>query len=153
MKYDELEKLNALRQSGAITDEEYEAEKKKILNGGNVQRGQYWGMDERKYAMLLHWSQLLNVIAPSLGLLMPVIMWLIYKDENQFINSNGRMAVNWVISNIIYYVILIPLCFIFIGIPFVVVLGILDVVFCIIAGIKASEGTVWKYPLSFNFLG
>lgn len=31
-KYDKLEKLNKLRESGALTDEEFEAEKKKILN-------------------------------------------------------------------------------------------------------------------------
>ncbi|GAB5416644.1 MAG: hypothetical protein Crog4KO_21330 [Crocinitomicaceae bacterium] len=30
-KYDQLEKLNKLRESGALTDEEFEAEKKKIL--------------------------------------------------------------------------------------------------------------------------
>lgn len=153
MKYDELEKLSALRQSGAITDEEYEAEKKKILGDSVTTTGAYWGMDERKYSLLLHLSQLLNVLMPPVGWLMPVIMWVVYKDENQFIRDNGRMAVNWIISNIIYYIILIPLCFIIIGIPFVVVLGILDVVFCIIAGVKASEGRVWKYPLSFNILG
>lgn len=30
-KYDQLEKLNKLRESGALTQEEYEKEKKKIL--------------------------------------------------------------------------------------------------------------------------
>ena len=125
---------------------------KKILNGA-VTANPYWGMDERKYSMLLHLSQLTNFVVPSLGLILPVVMWILYKDQNQFINDNGRMAVNWIISNIIYCVVLIPLCFVIIGIPFLVVLGILNVIFSIIAGIKASEGTVWKYPLSINIIG
>ncbi len=32
------------------------------------------------------------------------------------------------------------------------VLGVLAVVFPIIAGIKANNGEVWKYPLSINFI-
>ena len=33
MDYKKLEELNRLRQSGALTDEEFEQEKQKILNG------------------------------------------------------------------------------------------------------------------------
>ena len=153
MKYDDLQKLNDLKATGAITEEEYEAEKKKILNGTATSANPYWGMDEKKYSMMLHLAQLTNFVVPSLGLILPIVMWVLFKDQNEFINNNGRMAVNWIISNIIYCFVLIPLCFVIIGIPFMVALGILNVVFCIIAGLKASEGTVWKYPLSFNFLG
>ena len=150
MKYDDLQKLNELKASGAITEEEYEAEKKKIL-GGQTAAGQYWGMNERQYCMCLHLAQFANCIVPSLGWILPIVMWVVYKDQNEFINHNGKMAVNWIISSFIYFLVLIPLCLIIIGIPFAVGLGIASVVFIIIAAIKAADGQVWKYPLSIGF--
>ncbi|MFU8796701.1 MAG: DUF4870 domain-containing protein [Dehalococcoidia bacterium] len=33
-----------------------------------------------------------------------------------------------------------------------VVLGVLDLIFCIMAAVKASRGELWKYPLSIPFL-
>jgi uncharacterized protein len=33
-----------------------------------------------------------------------------------------------------------------------VILGVLSVIFPIIGGIKANQGEVWEYPLSFKFI-
>jgi len=33
----------------------------------------------------------------------------------------------------------------------VAIFGILNVVFCIVAAVKASDGKAWKYPYSSNF--
>lgn len=38
-KYDEIEKLNNLKETGAITEEEYEKEKEKVLNGEIKKKG------------------------------------------------------------------------------------------------------------------
>jgi uncharacterized Tic20 family protein len=58
---------------------------------------------------------------------------------------------NWLISVIIYAVIFVLLSFIVIGIPLLVMLAVLTVIFPIIGAIKASNGEVWRYPLSFSF--
>ena len=60
--------------------------------------------------------------------------------------------VNWISSHLIYAALCTVLVFVFIGIPLLIVLGILAVVFPIIGGIKANSGEVWKYPLSISFL-
>ena len=67
MKYDELKKLDELRLSGALTQEEFEREKAKLLSGGAdagdasvADDGLYWGMNEKSYAMCLHLSQFLG---------------------------------------------------------------------------------------------
>jgi len=38
-----------------------------------------------------------------------------------------------------------------IGIPLLIALAILAIVFPIVAAIKANNGQVWKYPLSIPF--
>ena len=44
------------------------------------------------------------------------------------------------------------LLFVFVGIFVLMALGVCGVVFPIIAGIKANNGEVWKYPLTISFL-
>jgi len=155
MKYDDLDKLNDLKAKGALTEAEFAAEKAKILqdDGAGAKTAKtYWGMEEKTYAMLLHLSQLSSFLIPFAGLIMPIVMWCAYKNENAYIDQNGRHAVNWLISYIIYAIICVPLCFVIVGIPLLLTLFILDIVFCIMAGIKASDGVTWKYPMSIRFV-
>lgn len=159
MKYDELKKLDELRLSGALTQEEFEREKTKLLGDAvddsstsTAEDGLYWGMNDRSYALCLHLSQFLGFVVPLFGAAMPIVMWLMYKDKNAFIAENGRNVVNWVITNLILLIILIPACFILIGIPLLIILFAVDVVFAILGAIKASEGTAWKYPFSLQLI-
>ena len=46
----------------------------------------------------------------------------------------------------------IPLCFIIIGIPIIILLGTLKVVCIIIASVKASKGELFRYPLVIPFI-
>jgi uncharacterized Tic20 family protein len=43
------------------------------------------------------------------------------------------------------------LIFVLIGIPLIALLCLVGVIFPIIGGIKASDGEVWKYPMSIAF--
>ncbi len=148
MNYDHLAQLHDLRQREAITEEEYLREKQKLL----AATPRYWGMDERTCGMVLHLSQLLSFVLPPLGLVAPIVIWAVFKDRSPFLAAQGRQAINWIITSTIAAVVLIPLCFILIGIPLLLALGLASVVFCIIAGVKAMDGQVWRYPLSFRIL-
>lgn len=44
------------------------------------------------------------------------------------------------------------LCLVLIGIPILILLYILNIVFVIVASIKASEGTLYRYPMTIRFL-
>jgi uncharacterized Tic20 family protein len=79
-------------------------------------------------------------------------MWAVYKDKNEFINQNGKDAINWIISSIIYALISVALIFVIIGIPLLIVLAVVDIIFCIMAGVKASGGKNWRYPMSIRFI-
>jgi uncharacterized Tic20 family protein len=106
----------------------------------------------RQWAMFLHLSQLAGYIIPLVGLIAPIVIWQMKKDEYPILDEHGKAVVNWIISELIYGAICFVLVFIVIGFPMLMVLGILAVVFPIIGGIKANNGELWHYPMAINIL-
>ncbi|WP_153009625.1 DUF4870 domain-containing protein [Mastigocoleus testarum] len=104
------------------------------------------------WAMFLHLSLLGGYIIPFGGFIAPVIIWQLKKDELPILDIHGKMAVNWLISSLIYGAIFSCLTIVFIGIPLLALLGVLGVLFPIIAGIKANNSEFWKYPFSLTIL-
>jgi uncharacterized protein len=154
-RYDQLQKLKKLHDDGVLDADEYQAEKRHIMSVATVLEGRrFWGMEERIYCMLLHLSQLLGVILPFIpfiGVVVPVIMWASEKDRSPAVNTHGRIVLNWIISYIIYFAISLMLIVVIIGAPLLVAVVVLNVIFVIIGGVKASSGEFWKYPLSIPF--
>lgn len=106
----------------------------------------------RQWAMFLHLSQLAGYVIPLVGLIAPIVIWQMKKDEYPILDEHGKAVVNWLISELIYGAICFVLVFIVIGFPMLMVLGILAVVFPIIGGIKANNGELWHYPMAINIL-
>ena len=111
-----------------------------------------WGIEEDQFTMLMHIAQFAGVVVPMAGLALPIVMWATNKENNELVDEHGKNIINWMISLIIYFAIAIPLCFLIIGIPIVMVLGLLTVLFPIIGAVKASNGEVYTYPLTIKFL-
>lgn len=154
MKYENLKILDDLRQKGSITEEEYQREKAKILNEdgnsfSNATRKPLFGLQENNYLMLMHLSQFAGLFVPLLGYIVPILMWITNKDENANVDKHGKNILNFTISFLIYSAVL---AITIIGIPLLVVLGILYVVFVIMATLKANNGEYWKYPLTIEFI-
>ncbi|MAP19669.1 MAG: hypothetical protein CL589_14815 [Alteromonadaceae bacterium] len=112
----------------------------------------YWGMPLNTYCMAIHLSQLTSIIIPGLGLILPIVMWAANKDKHEAIDIHGKVTINWLISLFIYSLICGILVFIFIGIIGLGILALLNLLFAIVAAIKANDGQVWVYPLSIKFL-
>lgn len=113
-----------------------------------------WGMEPRVFCTLMHLSFLANAIIPIPcgGFVLFFIMWLTNKEQSAFVDNHGKAILNWLISQIIYFAAAFILVFVCIGIPLLIAIGICSVVFMIIGAVKANGGTVWKYPLSIQFL-
>ena len=112
------------------------------------------GMKTDTYCMLLHLSQLLNYLSagmPGFGLVVSIILWAVAKDKYPQVDRHGKIALNWQISYVIYFLVSAVLCFVLIGFLLLAVVWVLGIVFPIIGAVKANEGTVWKYPLSIPF--
>jgi uncharacterized Tic20 family protein len=162
---DELQKLQKLRESGALNDEEFSLAKAKLLNESPASApakpsffastsGDATALEQetRRWAFLLHLSVLLGLALPIAGLIVPIVIWQMKKPVLPGIEEHGINVINWIISLIIYSVGSAILIFVVVGIPMLMVLGVLAVVFPIIAAIKANNGEVWKYPLSISIV-
>ncbi|MEM7812545.1 MAG: DUF4870 domain-containing protein [Planctomycetota bacterium] len=108
--------------------------------------------DTRNWAMLIHLSTLSSVVTAGLGFVLPVVLWQVRRESLPGTDAHGRMVANWLLSWLIYSVVAGLLVFVLIGIPLLVVLGLLSVVFPIVGGIKANNGELWRYPLTITFL-
>jgi uncharacterized Tic20 family protein len=161
---DELQKLQQLHQSGAINDAEFAAAKAEVLGGeateppvteappiiggtpANVkQQTQQW-------AFFLHLSVLAGLLVPLAGVVVPILIWQLKKDELPGLGAHGKNAVNWIISGVIYAMVGVVLTMVIIGLPLLIVLSVLWIIFPIVAAIKANNGVVWEYPFSIRVL-
>lgn len=107
--------------------------------------------ETRQWTVLLHLSTLLGFVVPVLGFIVPIIIWQWKKAELPDIDAHGKVVTNAIVSYIIWGAIALPLCFLLIGFFLLWILGILAIVFPIIAALKARDGQLWNYPLCFKF--
>ena len=153
----EIEKLQKLKQDGTISEEEFEQAKKKLLEKpatvwDNVNKAATdVSKDVNTWSMFIHLSQFCGYIIPLLGLVVPIVLWQVKKNESEIIDRHGKIVTNWIISGIIYGFVSFLLVALVIGIPMLAALGVVAIVFPIIGGIKANNGEVWPYPLSIKF--
>ena len=108
---------------------------------------------DNQLLVITHLSQLIMLITGFGSLILPLILWLTQKEKVYQMNEHGKRIVNFQISLIVYFIICIPMILFFgLGLLGFVVLGIISVIFPIINAIKASNGELPSYPLSFNFI-
>jgi Uncharacterized protein conserved in bacteria len=107
---------------------------------------------ERNWAMLCHLSAFAGFFFPFGGIIGPLICWLTRRDESSWVNINGKAALNFQLSMLLYMFLAIPLCFIIIGFPIIVALGTIKVICVIIASVKAPKGELFRYPLVIPFI-
>ncbi len=108
---------------------------------------------DKQLLVITHLSQLIMLITGFGSLLLPLILWLTQKEKVYQMDDHGKRIVNFQISLIIYTIICVPLILFFgLGLLGFLFLGIIAVVFPIINAIKASNGEMPNYPLSFNII-
>jgi uncharacterized Tic20 family protein len=112
--------------------------------------------DARMWAMFCHLAALAGAVIPAFGFVIgPLVVWLIKKDEFPFVDQHGKEALNFQISMLICTLLAVALTIIppfCMGPLLVMVIGIVDLIFVIIAAIKANDGYHYRYPLSIQFV-
>ncbi|MDE0839592.1 MAG: DUF4870 domain-containing protein [Kiritimatiellae bacterium] len=104
------------------------------------------------WAMFLHFSLLAGGLIPGAGLIVPIILWQLKKNEMPIIDEHGKIVVNWIISLVIYGVVCLILTLALVGIFGFIALGLMSVIYAIVGGIKANNGEVWNYPGSLKLI-
>jgi uncharacterized Tic20 family protein len=102
--------------------------------------------DERTMGMLAH------LLGLFLGVIGPLIIWLIKKDQSTFVNDQGKEALNFQITVLIALVACSVLSVVVIGALLMPIVGIADLVLIIMASIAANNGQTYRYPVNIRFI-
>ncbi|MFD1706665.1 DUF4870 domain-containing protein [Siminovitchia sediminis] len=102
--------------------------------------------NERMLAMAIYITSFFTTI---IG---PLLIWLLKKDDSDFIDFHGKEYINFLISYTVYSIVASVLMLILIGFILLPIIGILAFVFTIIAAIKAYNGEIYHFPFVFRVL-
>jgi uncharacterized Tic20 family protein len=102
--------------------------------------------DEKNIALLSH---VLTLVA---GFIAPLVIYLVKKDESEFVKIHAMESLNFQISIFIFFIACIPFVFIFIGFFMMIAIGFAYLVLIIVATIKASEGKIYRYPFTIRLI-
>ncbi|SOD91877.1 DUF4870 domain-containing protein [Spirosoma fluviale] len=108
--------------------------------------------DVRMWAMLTHLSTLTGLFTGVGFIIAPIIIWQIQKDKSAYIDYHGKEAVNFQITIALATAVSFLLMFVLIGFVLIWIVGIVWLVFTIIAAIKANNGEYYRYPLTIRFI-
>ncbi|MDX1936778.1 MAG: DUF4870 domain-containing protein [Flavihumibacter sp.] len=102
--------------------------------------------DEKTMGMLSH---LLAIIFPILA---PLIIYLVKKDESDFVKKNAAESLNFQITSAIIIFIGIVTSIILIGVLILFVWALVWIVLIVIATIRSSEGKIYRYPINIRLI-
>lgn len=147
-----LERLEKLRADGVMSEEEFGQAKANLIEEGYVPIcGANDTFNANQWAMCIHLSQFSSMLLGPLGIIMPIVLWQMKKEDSAFVDANGRNVTNWIISCCIYTIVSFALCFLVVGFILLPIVLIVSLVFPVIAALNARDGKLWAYPLSIKF--
>jgi len=111
-------------------------------SAGAVPRG-----NDKIWSILCHLSTFIGV-----PFLLPLVVYLAMRNESEYVACNAKEALNFHLSLLIYSICCIPLVFIIIGVPILVMIWLFGLVMAIVAAVKASDGGCYRYPLTIRLV-
>lgn len=107
-------------------------------------------------AMLCH---LLGIVTGFIG---PLIIWLIKKDQSRLVDDQGKEALNFHITMLIYSLCALPIAIVlalvtcgvgaFLGVFLILGIGIYGAIMQILAGLDANQGVRYRYPATIRII-
>jgi len=105
------------------------------------------------WGMVCHVAGLATYIGIPFGnIIAPLVIWLVKRDSDSDVNSQGKESLNFNISFTLYGIVAGLLCYVLIGIVLLPVVLITHIILVIQATLKANKGQPVRYPLTLRFL-
>jgi uncharacterized Tic20 family protein len=108
--------------------------------------------EERNWAMLAHLSALLAFATLIGGIIGPLVLWLIRKDDMSFAADQAKESLNFQITVFLAGIVCAILMLVLVGCVLLVILCLLDLILIIVAAVKASEGVAYRYPFNLRLI-
>ncbi len=111
--------------------------------------------DDRLWAMLCHLGTFATIV-PFANILVPFVIWLVKKDTAPLVGDQGKEAINFQITMMLFYALAI-ICFVTVilfplGLFIIIVIPIWHLVASLIGAIKAYDGQCYRYPLTVRLI-
>ena len=113
--------------------------------------------NEKNWAVAAHLASVAGWIGIPFGhILAPLVVWLVKKDESEFVRSQAIESLNFQISMTIYALVAgllaVTIIGLIIAIPAIIAIVIGDVIFTILGAMQVAEGRPYRYPLTIRLL-
>jgi uncharacterized Tic20 family protein len=114
----------------------------------------YANSDEKTFALIAHFGGAAGmfVLFGVGGFIGPLIAYLAKGQQSPTVRAHAIAALNFqLLWSVVGVVGWLTAC-LFIGWLILLVAGVIGIIFGVIAGLKANEGQLYKYPMSINVI-
>ena len=126
--------------------------------------------NDNNTAFLIHLSAFFGYVIPFGAIVGPLVIWEINKEKSEFVNENGKEAINFNLSYLLYTFLLglsvvpfiirtvmsdfhhLDLFGIITAGSLIGLIAIVKFVLIILAAVSANRGEVYHYPLTIKFI-
>jgi uncharacterized Tic20 family protein len=102
--------------------------------------------DEKLWAIGAHLGPLV------LGVIAPLVVWLVFRDRSRFLERSAKEALNMQISYLIYFVVAAFSLILLVGLVLLPLVGLAWLVLMILATVKVANFEDYRYPAIIRFL-
>jgi uncharacterized protein len=115
--------------------------------------------EENTCGMICHLAALGMYVFPAFGnIIGALIAWLVFKDRSSFADDQGKESLNFQLSLTLYSAVGIAFCIVtfglglFVVVPMLGIMAILQIIFIIVAALEANKGVMYRYPATIRFI-
>jgi len=102
--------------------------------------------DDKNIATITHLAGTVFWFIPAL------VVWILKKDDSVYLADQAKEALNFQITMTLAMFVASVLVWVLIGFILIPIVWLVNIVFCIIAGIATSKGELYRYPLCLRLL-
>lgn len=102
--------------------------------------------DEKMWSVLVHICGIFFEFIPAL------IGYLLFKDRGPFVRAHTASALNFQLTLLVAFFVGAVLTIIGVGLLLILAAAVLNIVFSIIAAVKAGNGEIYQYPMTIKFV-
>ena len=110
------------------------------------------GEEARRRAVICHLSGFAGYLLPFASVIAPLVLWMLWRDSDEFVHEQGREALNFQISVLIYAVASLVLIVLLVGILLIFAVAVFQLVLMVMAAVTADKGQHYRYPLTLRFI-
>lgn len=108
--------------------------------------------EERDWAVISHLSAMLMYVTAIGGLIAPLVIWMMKRDELPFVDEQAKETINFQISSLLFLGISCVLMWVLIGFLLFPAYLLFHFIITLIAAVKVKEGVHFRYPFCLRLL-